>query len=117
MRPAEMSPWCEPCQDAGRRTPADYCDSIPDASVPGRTPSECGYRLVPLCWIHAAERREVATSRVSEVLIDGGVARLDHDRAGGDCQCLDCGRRYYDHPPCATHPFLTVLCDGSVVKL
>ncbi len=112
MLPAETAGVCEECGQ-----PADYCDSVPDARVPGQTPSECGYRLKPICWLHAVERRMVATSRVDNQLVADGVGHLDRDCCGGDCLCEICGRKYYDHRPFAPHPFLTLLCDGSVVKL
>ena len=44
-------------------------------------------------------------------------AYIDRDRAGGDVLCPDCGQKYYDHTPCPGAEWLTVLCDGSVVKL
>ena len=112
MRPAEMSGLCEGCGQ-----PADYCDSVPDARVSGYAPSECGYRLQPLCWLHAVERRQVSTSRVRDVYRDGERAWLDRGRAGGDCVCDGCGRKYYDHPQFPPAPFLNQLCDGSLVKL
>lgn len=80
MRPAELSPNCELCGQ-----PADYCDSVPDAGSDGNHPSEAGYRLTPLCWIHAVERRGVSTSRIREILRceSQGIARLDRGRASG----------------------------------
>ena len=112
MRSAETKTTCEHC---GRV--AEYCDSIPDATITGTHPSECGYRLQALCWVHAVERRQVATSRVAQLLVCGDVGRLDRERCGGDCVCEDCGKTYYRHPVCPEFPFLHVLCDGSVVKL
>jgi len=41
----------------------------------------------------------------------------DFIRAGGGVVCRTCGKEYYDHPQHAKFPFLTVLCDGTVVKL
>lgn len=49
----------------------------------------------------------------------------DFTRAGGDCICTSCSQRYYDHPMAREaellgydgQPFLTRLCDGSLVKL
>lgn len=41
----------------------------------------------------------------------------DFRRAGGDCICQHCGRKYYSHPNNEPFYFLRVLCDGSVVKL
>jgi len=96
---------------------ADYCDSVPDADIPGTHPSECGYRLQSLCWMHAAVRRASNTSRVREILVAEGVGHLDRGYACGECVCHDCGRIYFRHPALPAHHFLTVLCDGSVVKL
>jgi hypothetical protein len=39
-------------------------DSIPDASLPGVHPGECGYKTIYLCYAHAIEREEVKTARV-----------------------------------------------------
>lgn len=42
---------------------------------------------------------------------------IDADRAGGYAECDSCGNILHDHP---NHPFdscLTILCDGSIVKL
>lgn len=116
MRSAETALTCELCPE-----PAVYCDSVPDPNQRGANHlNECGYRLQPLCWLHGAERkREVATSRVNQILRceRQGIGRLDRDRCGGDVVCLDCGRKFYDHPEEVEHRFLNVLCDGSVVKL
>jgi hypothetical protein len=38
-------------------------------------------------------------------------------RAGGDVVCNKCGKKYYEHAEHPDYPFLTVLCDGSLVKL
>jgi hypothetical protein len=38
------------------------------------------------------------------------------DRAGGDVSC-HCGLKYYDHPAHPIFGYMTVLCDGSLVKL
>lgn len=44
-------------------------------------------------------------------------------RAGGDCECDVCGRKYYDHPMEVRilgyddQPFLHRICDGWLVKL
>ncbi|WP_315782422.1 hypothetical protein [Bradyrhizobium sp. SZCCHNPS1003] len=46
--------------------------------------------------------------------IDAG----DWQRAGGGCVCETCGKLYYDHPYFAEpSEFLTILCDGDLVKL
>jgi hypothetical protein len=115
MKPAETALTCELCGE-----PAIYCDSVPDSNTRGMNLGECGYRLQALCWIHGVERRQdVATSRVNQILRceKQGIGRLDRDRCGGDVVCVDCGRKFYDHPQEKEHPFLNVLCDGSVVKL
>lgn len=114
MRPAETALICELC-----REPAVYCDSVPDHRLPGVTAGECGYRLKAFCWLHGAERKRVATSRVNQILRceKQGIGRLDRDRCSGDVLCWDCGRKFYDHPQEIEFPFLNVLCDGSVVKL
>lgn len=39
------------------------------------------------------------------------------ERAGGDVVCEACGLKYIDHAEHPARTFLTVLCDGSVVKL
>ena len=38
-------------------------------------------------------------------------------RAGGDVECPDCGLSYRHHPEHPYHTFLTILCDGKLVKL
>lgn len=38
-------------------------------------------------------------------------------RCSGDMDCKICGHLYYDHPVYPGHEYLTVLCDGRVVKL
>lgn len=102
--------------------PAEYCDSVPNpaAGSPHRH-HEFHYRLMPLCWVHMIERKELVgnTARIEQLLRceKQGLGRLDRDRAGGDCICPDCGRKYYDHPQEQEHAFLNLLCDGSVVKL
>jgi hypothetical protein len=111
MRPAETAPTCEECG-----MPAYCAEWVPDASAPGYTPAEAGFRLKPLCWPHKLDRL-TATSRFEEIYIDGDVGRIDRDRCGGDVVCEQCGKVYYRHPQAASAPFLTVLCDGSVCKL
>ena len=41
---------------------------------------------------------------------------LTYSRAGGNCTCAKCGLVYFDHPK-GSEEFLTLLCDGSQVKL
>lgn len=115
MRSAETALTCELCNE-----PATCCDSIPDTTKVGANHhGECGYRLQPLCWLCGVDRKQIATSRVNQILrCEGqGIGRLDRDRCGGDVVCMDCGRKFYDHPQEAEYRFLNVLCDGSVVKL
>ena len=110
-RYAEVSLKCELCDQ-----PAEYADSVPDGNA---GPKDHQYRWKPFCWLHAIERRQVATSRVQPIARceKQQLGRIDRDRCGGDCLCPDCGRKYYDHPKDIDFPFLNVLCDGSVVKL
>jgi hypothetical protein len=108
MRRAELNLTCRHCSE-----PVYMCDSVPDAN------SETGYRWVGLCWVHTIERRQVATNRINELVTceRQGLARVDRGRAGGDVVCHECGRLFYNHPQDIDHPYLRVLCDGSVVKL
>ncbi len=39
------------------------------------------------------------------------------NRAGGDVECPKCGLVYFDHPSHPNFHWLTILCDGSLVKL
>lgn len=115
MRPCEVLPVCCLCTQ-----PVYKADSVPTAGKPSPNASnECGYEWRPFCWLHAMERREVATNRLIEVVIceTQGIARIDYDRAGGGAVCQDCGREYRRHPEDVDHPYLTVLCSGAVVKL
>jgi hypothetical protein len=42
----------------------------------------------------------------------------DWHRASGQCVCDVCGKLYYDHPYFAEpYEFLTILCNGDIVKL
>ena len=53
---------------------------------------------------------------------DDDIAR-DCFRASHMCVCKVCGKLYIDHPYVENwldregHPFLNVICDGSIVKL
>lgn len=38
-------------------------------------------------------------------------------RAGGDVICPKCGKMYKKHKQHDKHPWLNVLCDGTLVKL
>ncbi len=51
---------------------------------------------------------------------DKDLKRLDDGnwfRAGGDCICQTCGKKYYDHPQLITQSWINKLCDESLVKL
>lgn len=41
----------------------------------------------------------------------------DYHLADGRCICDDCGHEYRKHPEDKRWVWLTVLCDGTVVKL
>lgn len=41
----------------------------------------------------------------------------DAPRAGGGVICGQCGCAYYDHPSCPPEPWLTILCNRTLVKL
>jgi hypothetical protein len=48
----------------------------------------------------------------------GRIYNGTFQRAGGGCTCEDCGKLYYDHSYFAEpYEFLTLLCNGSIVKL
>ena len=55
---------CELCEHEAVAT-----DSVPDATTPGIHYGECGYRIQPLCAVHAWEREKVATARVEWNLV------------------------------------------------
>lgn len=109
------------CSAPGCPGDAEYCDSVPDANIDGVTPGECGYRLVALCWLHAAERRVVNTARVRGILRDeaAGVGRVLEMHTHADVFCWQCGRLASSHPECvhAGEEWLkaNVLCDGAAV--
>lgn len=69
---------------------------------------------MPICWYC----RAVGDLKAHHLLRceSQGILRVDFDRAGRDVVC-ECGKKYRDHPADADYNFLTVLCDGSLVKL
>ncbi len=102
---------CELCGE-----PAQYCDSVPDAS--NSRQGEMAYRRQLLCWIHAVDRRMVATSRVEPVMIWQNVAYRDMGRASGEAICEDCGREFKRHPhPMEECPTQVILCGARTAKL
>lgn len=76
--------------------------------------------LLPLCSTHAGNLRlEDSMPRLYELMHckSQGTCRVDGGRAGGDVVCKTCGKKYYDHPRDVDYPFMTVMCDGRLVKL
>ena len=70
------------------------------------------------CWRHSLDVPMAKRLSLPTLFTDAaGVARIDRDRAGGGVVCDECGHVYLDHPELPGATFLTVLCDGSVVKL
>jgi hypothetical protein len=46
------------------------------------------------------------------------IERCDMYRAGGDVICKHCNKLYYDHPYFAEpYEWLTIICNGDIVKL
>lgn len=91
--------------------PAEYC-----RMWPGEGPT-------PLCWWCAMRLKfpenEEEGVKIDDLLVCPGqkLGRLDRGRAGGDVLCTSCWRDYYHHDRDSDHPYMTVLCDGSAVKL
>jgi ribosome biogenesis SPOUT family RNA methylase Rps3 len=54
---------------------------------------------------------------LTELQTDDNVPAEDAFRASGECLCGICGHLYRQHPAARPHHYLTVLCDGTVVKL
>lgn len=44
------------------------------------------------------------------------IEKGDFVRAGGECEC-ECGKQYIRHKNVEGYEWLTVLCDGTLVKL
>ena len=115
LKPCEMSLKCELCSED-----AYFCDLVPVSGVKGANhPGENAYRFQPLCFLHGLDRKRENTARVSEILIcfRQALARLDRGRVSGEMICPECNRKYHNHKGDQDHPYMTVLCDGSVVKL
>ncbi len=92
---------CERCEQ-----PARYEDSVPDATVPGTHPSECGYRRAFLCLVHALERRQVTTNRVKPLVLvcprcrrEGPWESWGMNPRQGTLQCTACAFHGYDMIP------------------
>jgi hypothetical protein len=79
MRPCEIPTTCRECD-----RPTTYCDSVPDPAN-SRQGDYPAYKFVPLCFLHAVDRRSEHTSRVEPTILSQGVARLDRGRASGEC--------------------------------
>ena len=105
---------CELCD-----RPAEFVDSIPDSHKRGVNLNECGYRPQLLCWIHATERSNDNTSRVKDLIVCEfqKLLRVDAGMASKHMICHECYRSFLSHKNDSDHPYLTVLCDGSLVKL
>ena len=52
------------------------------------------------------------TDEIRDAITDG-----QWFRAGGDCDCKVCGQLYSRHKNIAGETWLTILCDGTLVKL
>jgi hypothetical protein len=59
----------------------------------------------------------VAVDHYDRLVQSAYVTRGDESRAGGGAECGVCGSVLLDHPDHPHEACLTVLCDGSVVKL
>lgn len=101
-----MKITCEYCSEE-----TQYCDSIPCAD------SESGYRIIPLCWLHAQERKQVATNRVCEAIVYRDEAYMDLGYASKDCICRHCHRDYGRHPGMDFCPTQVLLCNNQTAKL
>jgi hypothetical protein len=99
--------------------PAEYAHSVPDSTVAGLNHSECGYKIIPACFSCSMRLREQNTDRHWPLLRCElqGIGRVDFGVAGGGAVCEYCGYDYYHHLRDLDYPFMTVLCDGSAVKL
>ena len=112
--------------EARRREPAPPRTVVDPKCLCGK-PATCyepasGRSYCYRCSVIARADHVAATGndlpRFADLYTDAaGVARIDRDRAGGGVVCDECGHLYYDHPELPGATFLTVLCDGSVVKL
>ena len=60
---------------------------------------------------------EAESARLDAEQTDDNCPPGDFFRASGDCPCPVCGLPYWQHPRARPHHYLTVLCDGTVVKL
>lgn len=70
------------------------------------------------CWMCSLLHLEDGHRRtLPHVLVVDTRAYIDRDRAGGGVVCPDCGQEYHDHTRCPSAEWMTILCDGSVVKL
>ncbi len=100
------------CEICGQET--THADSVSDPTKRGYNLNECGYRYQALCWVHAADRRLINTSRIVPVLIFAGIGYIDAGHASGDCICEICRRPFRNHPRVE---YMNKLCDDALVKL
>lgn len=93
---------CLPCAGMGTNEDATVCGDCKGAGVNSRE-NNARLRRFQLMVKHIAILAEAPHP-------------LKYERAGGGCVCEKCGLEYVDHPK-GSEDFLTLLCDGSQVKL
>lgn len=94
---------------------------------------DCGGQMVftgsvftmnPALYEHickACDKRQKENRSYPFIRYEGGL--FEFERAGGDVICEECGCKYLDHvmfqgeKDDQGHPFLHMLCDGTLVKL
>ncbi len=64
-----------------------------------------------------AAARSAFRARLALLETDEPIPPQGWHRAGGDAVCSACNLAYYDHPSHPRLSWLTILCDGSLVKL
>lgn len=64
-------------------------------------------------WLMLSKHEE----QCDNMIATGKFENIEWRRAGGDCVCQVCGRKYYDHPQHVPHYYLRMLCNGDLVKL
>lgn len=58
--------------------------------------------------------------RENSITVPNIRERLENDdmvRAGGDCVCEICGKKYIDHSVIKDYEWLNILCNDKIVKL
>ena len=84
----------------------------------GITRQDCDYIQ------HSLNDTQLTFSEIADILertVFSTVNPMKEDveviRAGGECICTTCGKDYDHHPTLYGHHWVTVLCDGLLVKL